>query len=277
MTLPVPVSFEFFPPKTPAGVQKLRAVRARLYAARPQFCSVTYGAGGSTHAGTFEAVREILAEGTAAASHISCIGATHASMRANLNILREMGVTRLVALRGDLPSRYGLGGEFHYASDLVAFIRAESGRHFHVEVAAYPEMHPQARTPQDDLQAFAAKVHAGADSAITQYFFNADAYFRFVDGARKLGITVPIVPGIMPITHGVQLLRFSDGCGAEVPRWLRLRLQAFYDDLPSIGAFGLDVMTALCQRLIAGGAPGLHFDTLNQDGPMRALCERLGG
>jgi methylenetetrahydrofolate reductase (NADPH) len=277
MALPVPVSFEFFPPKTPEGVEKLRAVRARLYAARPQFCSVTYGAGGSTHAGTFDTVREILGEGMAAASHISCIGATHASMRANLTTLREMGVTRLVALRGDLPSGYGLGGEFHYASDLVAFIRAETGRHFHVEVAAYPEMHPQARSPQDDLQAFAAKARAGADSAITQYFFNADAYFRFVDEARKLGVTVPIVPGIMPITNAVQLLRFSDGCGAEIPRWLRLRLQALEGDPQTLRAFGLDVVTALCQRLIDGGAPGLHFYTLNQDGPVRALCERLGG
>lgn len=277
MALPVPVSFEFFPPKTPEGAHKLRAARARLYTAGPQFCSVTYGAGGSTQAGTFETVREIQAEGMAAASHISCIGATRASMRASLAALRDMGVTRLVALRGDLPSGYGLGGEFHYASDLVAFIRAETGRHFHVEVAAYPEMHPQARNPQDDLRAFAAKVRAGADSAITQYFFNADAYWRFVDEAHKLGVAVPIVPGIMPITNAVQLLRFSDACGAEIPRWLRLRLQAIDGDPQAIGAFGLDVVTALCRRLIDGGAPGLHFYTLNQDGPVRALCERLGG
>ena len=277
MALPVPVSFELFPPKTPEGAQKLRAARARLYAVGPQFCSVTYGAGGSTHAGTFETVREILAEGMAAASHISCIGATRASVRADLTTLSEMGVTRLVALRGDLPSGYGLGGEFHYASDLVTFIRAETGRRFHIEVAAYPEMHPQTRNPQEELRAFAAKMSAGADSAITQYFFNADAYFRFVDEARQLGVTAPIVPGVMPITNAVQLLRFSDMCGAEVPRWLRLRLQALADDAQAIGAFGLDVVTALCQRLIDGGAPGLHFYTLNQDGPVRALCERLGG
>jgi methylenetetrahydrofolate reductase (NADPH) len=271
----VPISFEFFPPKSSEGAQKLRAVRARLYAAEPQFCSVTYGAGGSTQAGTFDTVREILAEGMAAASHISCIGATYEAMRGHLVTLRDMGVTRLVALRGDLPSGYGLGGEFHYASELVAFIRAETGRHFHIEVAGYPEMHPQARSPQEDLRAFADKVCAGADSAITQYFFNADAYFRFVDAARRLGVIAPIVPGIMPITNAVQLLRFSDACGAEIPRWLRLRLQTLEGDAPTIHALGLDVVTALCQRLIEGGAPGLHFYTLNQAAPVLALCQRL--
>jgi len=271
----MPISFEFFPPKSPEGAQKLRAARARLYAAAPQFCSVTYGAGGSTQAGTFDTVREILAEGMAAASHISCIGATRAVMRDHLAALRGMGVQRLVALRGDLPSGYGLGGEFQYASDLVAFIRAETGQHFHIEVAGYPEMHPQARSPQDDLRAFAAKMRAGADSAITQYFFNADAYFHFADSAQKLGVTAPIVPGIMPITNAAQLLRFSDACGAEVPRWIRLRLQALEGDPQAIRAFGLDVVTALCQRLIAGGAPGLHFYTLNQAEPVLALCERL--
>ncbi|MDR0478806.1 MAG: methylenetetrahydrofolate reductase [NAD(P)H] [Burkholderiaceae bacterium] len=277
MALPVPISFEFFPPKTPEGARKLCAARAQLYAAGPQFCSVTYGAGGSTQAGTFDTVRQILAEGVAAASHISCIGATRESMRANLVALRDMGVRRLVALRGDLPSGFGLGGEFQYASDLVAFIRAESGRHFHIEVACYPEMHPQARNPQDDLRAFAAKVNAGADSAITQYFFNADAYFRFVQEARKLGIAAPIVPGIMPITNAAQLLRFSDACGAEIPRWLRLRLQSLDGGDPqTIRAFGLDVVAALSQRLIDGGAPGLHCYTLNQAGPVLALCERLG-
>jgi len=275
MALPVPISFEFFPPKSPEGVQKLRGVRARLYAAEPQFCSVTYGAGGSTQAGTFDTVREILAEGMMAASHISCIGATRAAMREHLATLKDMGVKRLVALRGDLPSGYGIGGEFHYASDLVAFIRAETGQHFHIEVAGYPEMHPQARSPQDDLRAFADKVHAGADSVITQYFFNADAYFRFVQDARQLGVTVPIVPGIMPITNAAQLLRFSDACGAEIPRWIRLRLQALEGDSQAIRAFGLDVAAALCQRLIEGGAPGLHFYTLNQATPVLALCERL--
>ena len=276
MALPIPISFEFFPPKSPEGAEKLRAARARLYAAKPQFCSVTYGAGGSTQAGTFDTVREILSEGMAAASHISCIGAARDTMRAHLAALREMGVKRLVALRGDLPSGYGLGGEFHYASDLVAFIRAETGRHFHIEVAGYPEMHPQARNPQDDLRAFADKVRAGADSVITQYCFNADAYFRFVEDARKLGVTAPIVPGIMPITNAVQLLRFSDACGAEVPRWLRLRLQALEGDAPAIYALGLDVVAALCRRLVEGGAPGLHFYTLNQAAPVLALCERLG-
>lgn len=272
----VPVSFEFFPPKTPEGVAKLRAVRQQLYACRPQFCSVTYGAGGSTHAGTFAAVREILAEGAEVASHFSCIGATRDTVRAQLAELAAMGVKRLVALRGDLPSGYGLGGEFQYASDLVAFIRAETGRDFHIEVAAYPEVHPQARSPQADLQAFAAKVSAGADSAITQYFFNADAYFRFVDEARRLGVAIPIVPGIMPITGATQLLRFSDACGAEVPRWIRLRLQEFGDDVAGIRAFGIDVVARLCEQLVAGGAPGLHFYTMNQSGASLELCRRIG-
>lgn len=202
----LPISFEFFPPKTPEGAEKLRAVRQQLYALRPQFCSVTYGAGGSTQEGTFATVRAILAEGMDAASHFSCIGATRAGVRAQLAELKAMGVKRLVALRGDLPSGYGIGGEFHYASDLVAFIRAETGRDFHIEVAAYPEVHPQARSPEADLQAFAAKVRAGADSAITQYFFNADAYSRFVDDVRRLGLDVPVVPGIMPIMGSTQLM-----------------------------------------------------------------------
>ncbi|MFZ5485635.1 MAG: methylenetetrahydrofolate reductase [NAD(P)H] [Pseudomonadota bacterium] len=276
----LPLSFEFFPPKTPEGVAKLRTVRRALYALAPEFCSVTYGAGGSTHEGSFATVREILAEGVSAAAHFSCIGATRASVRAQLQELQAMGVRRLVALRGDLPSGYGLGGEFHYASELVAFIRAETGRHFHIEVAAYPETHPQARSPAADLQAFATKLRAGADSAITQYFYNADAYFRFVDEVQRLGADVarvPIVPGIMPITGATQLLRFSDACGAEVPRWIRLRLQAFGDDTASIQAFGLDVVTALCERLIAGGAPALHFYTMNQSAATLAICTRLRG
>ena len=271
----LPVSFEFFPPKTPEGAEKLRAVRQQLYARRPQFCSVTYGAGGSTQEGTFTAVREILAEGVDAASHFSCIGATRDSVRAQLAQLKGMGVKRLVALRGDLPSGYGLGGEFHYASDLVAFIRAETGSDFHIEVAAYPEMHPQARSMDADLQAFAAKVRAGADSAITQYFFNADAYCRFVDESRRLGLDIPIVPGIMPITGSTQLMRFSDACGAEIPRWIRLRLQGFGDDTASIRAFGLDVITRLCEQLVAAGAPGLHFYTMNQSVATLAICQRL--
>lgn len=272
----LPVSFEFFPPKTSEGAAKLRTVRQQLYARAPQFCSVTYGAGGSTHEGTFSTVREILAEGVDAASHFSCIGATRDSVRAQLAELQGMGVKRLVALRGDLPSGYGIGGEFQYASDLVAFIRAETGSAFHIEVAAYPEVHPQARSADADLQAFAAKVRAGADSAITQYFFNADAYLRFVDDARRLGLDVPVVPGIMPIMGATQLMRFSDACGAEIPRWIRLRLQGFGDDAASIRAFGLDVVAQLCEQLRRAGAPGLHFYTMNQSTATLEICQRLG-
>jgi methylenetetrahydrofolate reductase (NADPH) len=272
----LPLSFEFFPTKTPEGAVKLRTVRQQLYAKRPEFCSVTYGAGGSTQAGTFAAVAEIQAEGMSAASHFSCIGATKAKVRAELLQLQAMGVQRVVALRGDLPSGYGMGGEFQYASDLVAFICAEMGNAFHIEVAAYPEFHPQARSPEADLQAFATKVKAGADSAITQYFFNSDAYFRYVDDVYKLGVDVPIVPGIMPITNASQLLRFSDACGAEVPRWIRHRLQGFGDDSASIQAFGLDVITDLCDQLRNGGVPGLHFYTMNQSAATLAICERLG-
>ena len=270
------VSFEFFPTKTPEGAVKLRAVRQQLYALKPQFCSVTYGAGGSTQEGTFAMVGEILAEGQSAAAHFSCIGATRASVRNELAQLQVIGVKRLVALRGDLPSGYGIGGEFQYASDLVAFIREETGNHFHIEVAAYPEIHPQAKSPEADLQAFATKVRAGANSAITQYFFNADAYFRFVDDAQRLGLEVPIVPGIMPILGSTQLMRFSDACGAEIPRWLRLRLQSFGDDTASIRAFGLDVITSLCEQLRSGGAPALHFYTMNQGAATLELCRRLG-
>jgi methylenetetrahydrofolate reductase (NADPH) len=247
-----------------------------LYALKPEFCSVTYGAGGSTQEGTFGTVAEILAEGVAAASHFSCIGATRAKTREQLAVLQQMGVKRLVALRGDLPSGYGTGGEFHYASDLVAFIRAETGDEFRIEVACYPEMHPQARSPEADLQAFAAKIRAGADAAITQYFYNADSYFRFVEDADRLGLHIPIVPGVMPITSSAQLMRFSDACGAEIPRWIRLRLQSFGDDSASIKAFGLDVVTQLCEQLRAGGAPGLHFYTLNQAAATVEICKRLG-
>ena len=270
------LSVEFFPPKTSEGVEKLRVVREQLYALKPEFCSVTYGAGGSTQEGTFASVREILSEGAQAASHISCIGATRSSMRQTLEALRHMGVTRLVALRGDLPSGYGAGGEFHFASDLVAFIRSETGDHFHIEVAAYPEVHPQAKSPAADLQAFADKVQAGANSAITQYFFNADAYFRFMDEVSGLGIQVPVVPGIMPITSSTQLMRFSDACGAEIPRWIRLRLQSFGDDVASIRAFGLDVVTDLCDQLRLFGAPALHFYSMNQSAPTLEICRRLG-
>jgi methylenetetrahydrofolate reductase (NADPH) len=272
----LPLSLEFFPPKTPEGSDKLRTARKELYALQPEFCSVTYGAGGSTQSGTFTAVSEILAEGVQAASHFSCVGATRAKVRDQLATLKSMGVTRLVALRGDLPSGYGSGGEFQYASELVEFIRAETGNTFRIEVACYPEIHPQAKSPEADLQAFATKMNAGADSAITQYFYNADSYFRFVDEARKLGVDKPVVPGIMPITNSSQLLRFSDSSGAEVPRWIRLRLQSFGDDTAAIKAFGLEVVADLCQRLQRGGAPSLHFYTMNQAKPTLDLCRAIG-
>jgi methylenetetrahydrofolate reductase (NADPH) len=271
----LPISFEFFPPKTPEGAEKLRVVRQALYAKKPQFCSVTYGAGGSTQQGTFDAVSEILAEGVSAASHFSCIGATKAGVREQLATLKGMGVKRLVALRGDLPSGYGASGEFHYASDLVTFIRAETGDDFHIEVAAYPEVHPQAKSPEADLQAYVTKVKAGADSAITQYFYNTDAYFRFVDEAYKRGADVPVVPGIMPITTSAQLMRFSDACGAEIPRWIRLRLQSYGDDVESIKAFGLEVVTDLCDQLITAGVPALHFYAMNQSAPTLGVLDGL--
>ncbi|MBA3771529.1 MAG: methylenetetrahydrofolate reductase [NAD(P)H] [Ramlibacter sp.] len=273
----LPISLEFFPPKTPEGVAKLRMVRQSLYELKPEFCSVTYGAGGSTQEGTFSTVSDILGEGVDAAAHFSCVGATRDKVREELAELKSRGVKRLVALRGDLPSGYGAGGEFVYASDLVAFIRAETGAHFRIEVACYPEIHPQARSAETDLQAYAAKIRAGADSAITQYFYNADAYFRFVEEGDRLGLHVPVVPGIMPITNSSQLMRFSDACGAEIPRWIRLRLQGFGDDGDAIKAFGLDVVTALCEQLRAGGAPGLHFYTMNQAGPTAEICQRLRG
>lgn len=268
-------SIEFFPPKTPEGAEKLRLARAKLGALGPKYFSVTFGAGGSTQDGTLQTVREIMAEGHDAAPHLSCIGATRDSLRQVLKQFQDSGIRRVVALRGDLPSGYGGAGELRYASDLVEFIRQETGDWFHIEVAAYPEMHPQARSPQDDLQAFARKVQAGANSAITQYFFNADAYFQFVDNVRKLGVDVPVVAGIMPITNSTQLMRFSDMCGAEIPRWVRLKLSSFGDDSASIKAFGLDVVGNLCERLLAGGAPGLHFYSMNQAAPTTALWQRL--
>lgn len=268
-------SIEFYPPKTPEGADKLRVARAKLAQLAPQYFSVTFGAGGSTQSGTLDTVLEIMQEGHAGAPHISCVGGSRAQIREILERYRSHGIRRLVALRGDLPSGYGGGGELRYASELVEFIRAESGDWFHIEVAAYPEVHPQARSPQDDLQNFARKVQAGADAAITQYFYNADAYFQFMDQTRKLGIDVPIVPGIMPITNYTQLMRFSDMCGAEIPRWVRLKLASFGDDSASIKAFGLDVVTQLCERLLAGGAPGLHFYSMNQAAPTTALWQRL--
>ena len=274
MTLPV--SLEFFPAKTPEGAGKLRIARQALYALTPEYCSVTFGAGGSTQDGTLTAVTEIMAEGWAAAPHLSCIGQSKASIRERLAAYGAAGVERIVTLRGDLPSGYGSGGEFRYASDLVAFVRSETGRQFHIEVAAYPEVHPQAKSPLTDLDAFIAKVEAGANSGITQYFFNADAYFRYVEELGRRGVTVPIVPGIMPITSSTQLMRFSDACGAEIPRWIRLRLQSFGDDTASIKAFGLDVVTDLCEQLRAAGAPGLHFYTMNQAQATLEICKRLG-
>jgi methylenetetrahydrofolate reductase (NADPH) len=268
-------SIEFYPPKTAEGADKLRIARHKLAALGPTYFSVTFGAGGSTQQGTLDTVIEIIGEGHAAAPHLSCVGGSRESIRAILAQFKAHGIKRLVALRGDLPSGYGGGGELRHASDLVEFIRAETGDWFHIEVAAYPEMHPQARSPQDDLQNFARKVKAGANGAITQYFYNADAYFQFVDLARKQGVDVPIVAGIMPITNYTQLMRFSDMCGAEIPRWVRLKLASFGDDSGSIKAFGLDVVTGLCQRLLAGGAPGLHFYSMNQAGPTSALWQRL--
>jgi methylenetetrahydrofolate reductase (NADPH) len=273
----LPISLEFFPPKTPEGAAKLRTARQSLYELKPEFCSVTYGAGGSTQEGTFSTVSEILAEGVDAAAHFSCVGATRDKVRQELAQLKAMGVKRLVALRGDLPSGYGTGGEFHYASDLVAFIRAETGNYFRIEVACYPEIHPQARSAEADLQAYATKIRAGANAAITQYFYNADAYFRFVEETDRLGLhDVPVVPGVMPIINSAQLMRFSDACGAEIPRWIRLRLQGFGDDSASIKSFGLDVVTALCEQLQAGGAPGMHFYTMNQAAATVEICKRLG-
>ncbi len=271
----LPLSIEFFPPKTPEGAEKLREARQKLYALTPEFCSVTYGAGGSTQEGTLSTIRTILAEGVDAAPHFSCIGATRASVQAQLAVFRDAGIRRIVALRGDLPSGYGGFGEFRYASDLVAFIRETTGEHFHVEVAAYPEMHPQARSPQADLDAYVTKVRAGADGAITQFFYNTDAYFRFVDDAAALGADIPVVPGIMPITNSSQILRFADANGSEVPRWIRLRLQAFGDDTASIKAFGLDVVTDLCDQLRTAGVPGLHFYSMNQAATVLEICRRL--
>ena len=270
-----PISFEFFPPKTPEGAEKLVVVRQKLYELKPQFFSVTYGAGGSTQDGTLQTVQAIIKDGFDAAPHFSCIGASKESVRAQLELFKRAGIKRMVALRGDLPSGYGAFGEFKYASELVAFIRAETGDAFHIEVGCYPEMHPQAKSPETDLLAYAMKVKAGASSAITQYFFNSDAYFRFVDDAYKLGATIHVVPGIMPITNSSQLMRFSDACGAEIPRWIRTRLQSFGDDTASIKSFGLDVVTDLCDQLRNAGVPGLHFYSMNQAATVTEICKQL--
>ena len=269
-------SFEFFPPKTPEGVAKLRATHRQLAQLKPAFFSVTYGAGGSTRAGTLSTVLEIRAEGSEAAPHLSCVAATREGLREVIHEYKSHGIRRIVALRGDLPSGMAMSGELRYASDLVRFLREETGDWFHIEVAAYPEFHPQARKPEQDLKAFKAKIDAGANAAITQYFFNPDAYFHFVDEAEALGIDVPIVPGIMPINNFSQLARFSDMCGAEIPRWLRLKLEGYGDDSASIKALGLDVVTDLCERLLSQGAPGLHFYTMNLAGPASTIWQRLG-
>lgn len=269
-------SIEFFPPRTVEGAEKLRSVRAQLAELQPKYFSVTFGAGGSTQQGTHDIALEIHGEGHESAPHISCIDSSRDSVREKLKTYKTLGIRHLVALRGDLPSTYGVLGEFRYANELVEFIRQETGDWFHIDVAAYPEMHPQAKCPIEDMQNFVRKIKAGADTAITQYFYNPDAYFRFVDGAHKAGVDVPIIAGIMPITNYVQLMRFSDMCGAEIPRWIRVKLASYGDDLASIREFGLDVVTELCERLLAGGAPGFHFYSLNMAPATEALWQRLG-
>ena len=269
-------SFEFFPPQTREGIEKLRATRKQLAQLDPKFFSVTFGAGGSTRDRTLETVLEIQAEGYAAAPHLSCIGSTRENIRTMLQKYRDGGIRHIVALRGDLPSGMAQWGEFRYADELVRFIRKEFGNAFHIEVASYPEYHPQADSAQDDLLNFKRKVEAGADSVITQYFYNADAYFNFIEACEAMGIGVPIVPGIMPINKFSQLARFSDSCGAEIPRWIRKKLEGYGDDSASIRAFGLDVVTDLCDRLLSAGAPGLHFYTLNSAGLTTTIWQRLG-
>jgi methylenetetrahydrofolate reductase (NADPH) len=273
---PRSISFEFFPPKTPEGVEKLRAARRQLEQLKPRFFSVTYGAGGSTRDRTLETVLETRAEGHEAAPHLSCIGSTRADIAQTLELYKSHDIRHIVALRGDLPSGAASAGELRHANELVEFIRATTGDWFSIEVACYPEYHPQARSASDDVRNFKRKIDAGANGAITQYFYNADAYFRFVEECEALGIDVPIVPGIMPIGNFSQLARFSDACGAEIPRWLRLKLQGYADDTASIRSFGLDVVTDLCDRLLAAGAPGLHFYTMNQAGPTSTIWQRLG-
>ncbi len=269
-------SFEFFPPKTPEGAEKLRITRDELAKLGPKYVSVTFGAGGSTQEGTVDTVREMFAAGLDTAPHLSCIGSSREAISGLLKTYIEMGIKRIVALRGDMPSGMRETGEFHYANELVEFIRKETGDHFHIEVAAYPEFHPQAPTADVDLDNFARKVGAGANAAITQYFYNIDAYLRFVEEIEKRGIDIPIVPGIMPITNIKQLARFSAMCGAEIPRWLMLRLESYGEDIRSLRAFGLDVTSDLSRRLLEAGAPGLHFYTMNQVEPTRIIWTNLG-
>ena len=269
-------SFEFFPPRNQDGQAKLRETVQQLAQLKPKFFSVTFGAGGSTREGTYETVKAIQAQGQAAAPHISCIGTTRADIRALLDSYRKLGIRHLVALRGDLPKDNPHTGDFKFANELVSFIRTETGNDFYLEVAAYPEFHPESPSPEHDIRYFVNKVKAGANSAITQYFFNVDAYWRFVDECEAQAVKIPIVPGIMPITNYKQLAKFSDACGTEIPRWIRRRLEGYGDDLDSIRAFGLDVTTDLCDKLLVSGAPGLHFYTLNRAGPTCTIWERLG-
>jgi methylenetetrahydrofolate reductase (NADPH) len=273
---PQQFSFEFFPPKTPEGAEKLVKVRNTLGALKPKYFSVTFGAGGSTQQGTLDTVSEIQSSGFEAAPHLSCVGSTKNNIREILKTYMDKGIHRIVALRGDMPSGTQDIGEFRFANELVEFIRSETGDHFHIEVAAYPEFHPQAISAEQDLLNFKRKVEAGANSALTQYFFNPDAYFRFVDDCEDMNITIPIVPGIMPITNYTQLARFSDMCGAEIPRWIRKRLESFGDDKESIKAFGEDVVSEMCHQLLEAGAPGLHFYTMNVTVPTLAIWENLG-
>tara|TARA_R110002074_G_scaffold145034_2_gene293560 strand:- start:192679 stop:193527 length:849 start_codon:yes stop_codon:yes gene_type:complete len=271
-----PISFEFFPPKTEQAREKLLAVSRQLGQLNPAYFSVTFGAGGSTQQGTIDTVLDIKQQGFSAAPHLSCVGSTKDNIREILGNYKNHGIDRIVALRGDIPSGTLDVGEFRYANELVAFIRQETGDHFHIEVAAYPEIHPQAKNAQTDLANFKRKVEAGANSAITQYFFNLDAYLHFVEDCDKMGLNVPIVPGIMPITNYSQLARFSDMCGSEIPRWIRKRLEGFADDRESIKAFGTDVVSELCQNLLDKGCPGLHFYSMNQAEASLAICRNLG-
>ncbi len=270
------LSFEFFPTRTTEGRAKLAITRKQLNQFNPEFFSCTFGAGGSTRDGTLQTVLDIMAEGTPAAPHISCVGSTREELADVLTTYKSHGIRHIVALRGDMPSGLGMNSGFRYANELVQFIREEHGDHFHIEVGAYPEYHPQARSAEDDINHFVRKCQAGANSAITQYFYNVDAYFAFVDEVRSKGVVIPIVPGIMPIASFGKLARFSDMCGAEIPRWLRLKLQSYSDDTASIKALGLDVVTEMCDRLLSQGAPSLHFYTLNQAGLVSTICQRLG-
>lgn len=276
MTKQVPISFEFFPSKTDVGAEKLKVVHQELQLLNPEFFSITYGAGGSTRERTLSTISDFNGKGTPIAPHLSCIGDDKARIAELLDIYKAQGIDRIVALRGDLPSgQVGLG-ELPYASDLVRFIREHSGDHFHIEVAAYPEMHPQADHFDQDIKNFVTKVNAGANAAITQFFFNPDAYFYFVEGIQKQGVNIPVAPGIMPITNASNLIRFADGTGAEIPRWIRKQLASYGDDTASIKAFGHEVIIKLCERLIAGGAPSLHFYTMNNTEPTRQLVTNLG-